>query len=84
MSVTDILDIGGGEPLCAKWEFEDWALFQLRYELYLLQQAFAKDVNDPDRIGINESNFVFYYQKYFNKQINPKNFGHSTNIGSPK
>merc|ERR1711920_441665 len=58
-----------------EWVFEDWALLQLRYELFLLQSAFKVDVNDPDRPGIHEGHFGFYYQKYFRKYLNPKFFG---------
>lgn len=81
MGIQDVSDIGNGEPLCAKFQFEDWALFTIRYELYLLQQAFANDVNDPDRIGIHETNIEFYYNKYFKKFFNIKNFGQNNITG---
>ncbi|CAE8731434.1 unnamed protein product, partial [Polarella glacialis] len=48
--------------------------------LYLLQDAFQKDVNDPDRAGIPENHLSFYYYKYFKKQLNPKLFNLSTNL----
>ncbi|CAE7405966.1 unnamed protein product, partial [Symbiodinium pilosum] len=54
---------------------EDWALLQLRYELFLLQDSFKKDVNDPDRVAIPEAHVAFYYSKYFKKQMNTKQFG---------
>merc|ERR1712061_129511 len=75
MGVEDVNDVGDGEPLFKEFAFEDWALLQLRYELFLLQAAFRKDVNDPDRPGIHESHFGFYYNKYFRKHLNPKFFG---------
>jgi len=74
-SVADVADVGNGEPLFKEFEFEDWALLQLRYELFLLQAAFKKDVNDPDRPGVHESHFGFYYNKYFRKYPNPKVYG---------
>jgi len=55
-------------------------LFQLRWEVWLLQKAYANDINDPDRIGIHESNFTFYFNKYYGRQLSPKNFGHSGNV----
>ncbi|CAE8590251.1 unnamed protein product, partial [Polarella glacialis] len=79
-SVEDVSDIGGGEPLFANFAPEDWALIQLRHELYLLQDAFQKDANDPDRAGIPENHLSFYYNKYFKKQLNPKLFNLSTNL----
>merc|ERR1712151_938364 len=42
-------------------------------------RAFAQDVNDAERASIHESNLTFYYQKYFRKSLNPKNFGLTTN-----
>ncbi|CAE6964894.1 unnamed protein product [Symbiodinium natans] len=74
-AVEDVNDIGGGEPLYSSFEAEDWALLQLRYELYLLQDSFKKDVNDPDRVAIPEAHLSFYYSKYFKKQMNLKQFG---------
>jgi len=74
-AVEDINDIGGGEPLYSSFEAEDWALLQLRYELFLLQDSFKKDVNDPDRVAIPEAHLSFYYSKYFKKQMNLKQFG---------
>jgi len=78
-SVEDVCDVGGGEPLFANFTFEDWALVQLRFDLYFLQLAYRRDVNDPERIGIHDSHIAFYYTKYFRKQLNPKYFGVSTN-----
>eukprot|EP00435_Cladocopium_sp_Y103_P057039 s40_g19.t1 len=73
-SVEDINDIGGGEPLYSHFEAEDWAMLQLRYEFFLLQDFFIKDVNDEDRTAIPEAHLAFYYQKYFKKAINTKQF----------
>lgn len=78
-SVEDVCDVGGGLPLFAKFAMEDWALLQLRYELYLLQKAFTHDVNDPERIGIHDDHLAFYYTKYYRKSLNPKAFGVETN-----
>eukprot|EP00931_Biecheleriopsis_adriatica_P077427 TRINITY_DN50_c0_g1_i3.p1 TRINITY_DN50_c0_g1~~TRINITY_DN50_c0_g1_i3.p1 ORF type:complete len:821 (-),score=308.17 TRINITY_DN50_c0_g1_i3:116-2341(-) len=72
--VEDVNDIGGGKPLYADFGPEDWALLQLRSELYLLQDAFKKDVNDPDREAIPENHIAYYYNKYFKKALNPKMF----------
>merc|ERR1712226_283487 len=65
-------------PLFANFSFEDWSLFKLRYELYLLMSAFKKDAQDPERVGIHESLFTFYYTKYFNRQISPTAYGKET------
>jgi len=78
--VQNVGDIGSGEPLFAKFEFEDWALLSLRAELDLLMQAFEKDVNDPERPGMHESHLTFYYSKYFQKAITPKLYGVDSNI----
>lgn len=78
-SVEDVSDIGNGEPLFAHFGPEDWTLLQMRYELHLLQDAFKKDVNDPDREKIPEPHLTFYYSRYFGKALNPKTFGFSTN-----
>lgn len=53
---------------------------QLRFELYTLQLAFRKDVDDPERIGIADAHLGFYYTKYFKKTLTPKHFGVATNI----
>jgi len=74
-SVEDVNDVGNGEPLFKDFVFEDWALLQLRYELFLLQAAFKKDVNDSDRPGIPETHFGFYFNKYYRKYPNPKLYG---------
>lgn len=74
-ALEDITDLGGGEPLFATFNFEDWALMSLRCELYLLVNAFKKDVNDPDRVGIPENHLAFYWSRYFKKTLNPKGFG---------
>jgi len=73
--VQDVCDIGAGEPLFANFIFEDWALFTLRYEMYLLAEGFKKDVDDPERTGFHESHFSHYYARYFKKTLNPKAYG---------
>jgi len=79
MMVDDVCDVGNSEPLFKDFGFEDWAMLQLRYELYLLQIAFKKDVNDPERVGVHENHLSFYYNKYFRKQLTPKSFNVATN-----
>merc|ERR1712070_353033 len=70
---------GNGEPLYVEFGFEDWALLSLRYEFFLLVQAYKQDVDDEDRVGIHESNLVFYYNKYYAKQLTPKYYGKESN-----
>merc|ERR1712190_85500 len=77
--VEDVKDVGTGAPLFADFAMEDWALLQLRMELYYLQAAFRKDVDDPERTSIPDAHIAFYYNKYFKKTLNPKNFGKATN-----
>jgi len=74
-SVEDVMDVGSGEPLFAKYEYEDWALLSLRVELHLLIQAFRHDLDDPERASFHESHLAFYYQKYFKMPFRVKNFG---------
>merc|ERR1712176_1397218 len=74
-SVSDVCDIGDGEPLFAHFVFEDWMMFQLRYECYLLTAHFMKDVNDPERVGIHQANFAHYYNRYFKRQFAPRAYG---------
>merc|ERR1712151_1367699 len=59
--LADVCDTGAGEPLFAAFSFEDWALFTLRYEAYLLVTGYKTDVDDDERIGIHETNFGHYY-----------------------
>eukprot|EP00930_Biecheleria_cincta_P025118 TRINITY_DN1791_c0_g2_i1.p1 TRINITY_DN1791_c0_g2~~TRINITY_DN1791_c0_g2_i1.p1 ORF type:complete len:794 (-),score=208.88 TRINITY_DN1791_c0_g2_i1:36-2144(-) len=73
-SVEDVNDVVDGEPLYANFGPEDWALLQLRCELYLLQDCFRKDADDPDRLGIPEGHLNYYYQKYFRKTLQPQAF----------
>jgi len=78
-AVEDVCNVGTGEPLFAKFTFEDWALLSLRLELLLLVHAFKKDVSDPERIGIHEMHLPFYYQKYYRKTFNVKYYGVESN-----
>merc|ERR1719399_35604 len=71
--VHNVDDDGG--LLYMKFESEDWALLNLRYELWLLAHAFKKDVDDADRPGIHESNIGFYYKKYFKRELNTQAYG---------
>eukprot|EP00403_Amphidinium_massartii_P027057 CAMPEP_0178388830 /NCGR_PEP_ID=MMETSP0689_2-20121128/9797_1 /TAXON_ID=160604 /ORGANISM="Amphidinium massartii, Strain CS-259" /LENGTH=843 /DNA_ID=CAMNT_0020009249 /DNA_START=13 /DNA_END=2544 /DNA_ORIENTATION=- len=74
-AVESITDIGNGEPLFSKFEFEDWVLLSLRVELMLLVQAFKTDVNDEERVGIHEKNIEYYYSKYFRKNLMAQMYG---------
>jgi hypothetical protein len=74
-SVTDINDVGEGVPLYEKFEKDDWTLVQLRFELCALVLSFKQDCNDPDRLGIPKDHVDFYYQKYFKKGVQPKQYG---------
>lgn len=74
-SIEDVTDIGNGEPLFAHFVYEDWALLSARCEFHLLLHAFKQDLNDPDRPSFTEGHMPFYYNKYFKKSFNLKNFG---------
>eukprot|EP00933_Yihiella_yeosuensis_P032841 TRINITY_DN2649_c0_g3_i2.p1 TRINITY_DN2649_c0_g3~~TRINITY_DN2649_c0_g3_i2.p1 ORF type:complete len:922 (-),score=255.79 TRINITY_DN2649_c0_g3_i2:370-3036(-) len=73
--VEDVMDIGGSEPLFSVFQFEDWTLMSLRFELHLLAYAFRRDVDDPDRPSIHLEHLPFYYHKYFKKALNNKFYG---------
>merc|ERR1719229_1701075 len=69
------MDVGSGEPLFAKYAYEDWALLSLRVELHLLIHAFRHDLGDPERATFHESHLPFYYTKYYKLPFKVKNFG---------
>mmetsp|Transcript_99330 Transcript_99330/g.206907 ORF Transcript_99330/g.206907 Transcript_99330/m.206907 type:complete len:1006 (+) Transcript_99330:164-3181(+) len=73
--LEDILDVAKNMTLMKDWLSEDWTLLNLRFELWLLVRAFAKDAKDPERIGIHIDNLPFYYQKYFGKPLNVRDYG---------
>lgn len=77
MAVDDVCNVNGS-PLFAQFAFEDWVLLNLRAELHLMANAFAKDAADPERVGIHDQHLAFYYQKYFKKQLVPKHFSTET------
>jgi len=77
-SISDVTDMGNGVALFQNFEQGDWALLQLRFELWLLQVAFKKDVNDEDRPAIQEKHLEHYYGKYFKKQLNQRWYGVET------
>jgi hypothetical protein len=80
--VENVTDVNGeGIPLFLDFSFEDWTLFQLRYELFLLVKGFSKDADDPDRPGLPEKHFDFYYNKYFARTLTPKQFGKDNKAG---
>eukprot|EP00929_Paragymnodinium_shiwhaense_P031658 TRINITY_DN1768_c1_g1_i1.p1 TRINITY_DN1768_c1_g1~~TRINITY_DN1768_c1_g1_i1.p1 ORF type:complete len:1066 (+),score=264.64 TRINITY_DN1768_c1_g1_i1:110-3307(+) len=76
--VRDVFDIGGGEPLCAHFTMEDWALLCLRFELHLLAHAFRRDCNDSERVGIPAAHVGFYYNLYYGKALEPYVYGLET------
>lgn len=73
--IESILDVGNGEPLFANFAFEDWALLSLRFELHLLVHAFRRDCFDAERGGMHPDHLAFYYNRYYKKGLNPKNYG---------
>jgi len=75
-SVENVSDVDEeGTPLFEDFGFEDWALVQLRFELYILLVSFKKDADDGDRVGIPLDHVSFYYTKYFHRQLIPKVYG---------
>merc|ERR1719157_153575 len=77
--LEDINNMDGDQtPLFSNFAFEDWALLSLRFELHLLVHSFRHDANDPERIGIHPEHLPFYYNKYYKKALNPKNYGVAT------
>merc|ERR550532_1154551 len=79
-NIEDVCNIGNGEPLFARFKFEDWALLSLRLELHFLVHAFRRDVADPERIGIHEQHLPFYYNKYYRKAFNVTYYGVRSNL----
>jgi len=73
--IESILDVGNGEPLFANFASEDWALLSLRFELHLLVHAFKRDCGDAERAGMHPDHLSFYYNRYYKKGLNPKNYG---------
>jgi len=78
-ALEDICDVGNGEPLFLNFNFEDWSLLTLRYELFLLVKAFMHDCDDEDRKGVHETNFPYYYNKYYHKTMTAKMYGKDKN-----
>lgn len=73
-TVDNVLDAGNGIPLFANFAYEDWTMLQTRFEFWALTVSFIKDLDDPDRPGVPYKDILFYYSRYFNKQISPKQF----------
>merc|ERR1712106_1305831 len=71
----DILDIGAKLPLFRDFQFEDFAMMSLRFELNLMVHAFGKDCEDEDRKNMRTDHLPFYYQKYFGKSLACASFG---------
>jgi len=76
--VEDAQDVGGGEPLFKEFQFEDWTMMGLRFELHLLVHAFRHDVDDPERLGIHLEHLGYYYNRYFKKALSTKYYGVDT------
>lgn len=76
--VEDVNDVGHGEPLFSSFQFEDWSMLTLRFELHLLSHAFRKDANDPDRLLVPLDHLPFYYNRYFKKALSTKTYGAET------
>merc|ERR1712217_602210 len=62
-------------PLCKDFSDADWEVMALRFNLHLLVHAFRRDVNDPERTGIKLADLPFYYERYYGKRLNAKDFG---------
>lgn len=50
----------------------------LRFELHALTHAYRLDLDDKERYSFHEANMEFYYNKYFKKTLNLKQYGVST------
>jgi len=74
LGVENVLDVGDGEPLFTHFAYEDWTLLSIQVELHLLLHAFRRDLNDPDRPSFTERDLCFYFNRYFKKTFNLKNF----------
>lgn len=74
----DVDDIGKRIPLYQDFQFEDWTMLGLRFELHLLAHAFRRDAQDPERTGIHLDHLAFYYSKYYKKALSSKFFGVET------
>jgi len=74
-SVADVCDGGDGVPLFDSFTFEDWELMKLRFEFCLLVLSFKKDCNDEDRAGIPTDHLAFYFNRYYQRNVNPKAYG---------
>uniref|UniRef100_A0A7S1WDV0 B30.2/SPRY domain-containing protein n=2 Tax=Alexandrium catenella TaxID=2925 RepID=A0A7S1WDV0_ALECA len=76
--INDILNIGANTPLFKDFQFEDWTMMSLRFELHLLAHAFRHDVEDTERAGIHLDHLAFYYNKYYKKALSTKYYGLET------
>jgi len=76
--VENISNVNGGCPLFEHFSAQDWALVQLRFELYAMLVAFPKDADDDERKGILLDHLQFYYTKYYAKVFSVKAFNKAT------
>lgn len=75
LDVDDITDLGSGEPLFANFEYEDWMLLSIRFELHLLLHGFKKDLADPERPSFGEKHLSLLFNRYFGKAFDQDVFG---------
>jgi len=80
LRVENVCDVGTGEPLFANFDYEDWCLLSLRYELHMLVHAFRRDMDDTERATFHESHLTFYFSRYYKKTLDLKTY----NVGSNK
>merc|ERR1712048_1388225 len=69
--VSNIEDAHKGGPLYAHYAFEDWVIFQLRFQIHLLLHAFRRDAGEP----VHHTCFAFYYYVFFENRFEEANFG---------
>ena len=74
--VDDVSNVEStGRPLYAKWESEDWAMMNIRWELHLLLHAFIHDLGDAKRSAMYVPHLTRYYSKYYARPISPGDYG---------
>ncbi|CAK8985144.1 Heterogeneous nuclear ribonucleoprotein U [Durusdinium trenchii] len=73
--LLDVTDIGTGEPLFSKFTWEDWQLLELRVQLHLLVHGYKHAMQDPERVTFHESHTEFYYEIFYRRPIDLRNFG---------
>lgn len=74
-SVIDVSDVGEGKPLFEHFTWEDWMLMDLRFKFCWLVLSFKADTNDDDRLGVPVDHVNFYFQRYYSKPLQLKDYG---------